>query len=100
MKHQKLHEKAAAIKSVLLAESILDWLVDALVGPYLQSKADELKNDPEWKRLQKEMKELQAKSEKLKKRAEQLAKKAEVDEKNRKKIDNRHIKSTARTKPL
>lgn len=100
MSHQKLHEKADAIKTVLLAESILDWLTDALFGTYLQSKADELKNDPEWKRLQKEMKELQARSEKLKKRAAVLAKKAEESERKSKIDSKKHIKTSSRTKPL
>jgi hypothetical protein len=101
MKNIRFREKTEAIKNVLLAESsIIDWLTEFLLGPYLQAKANELKNDPEWKRLRARMKELEAKSAKLKKEAEALAKKSEAADIKRNKESLTHIKPVKKTKPL
>lgn len=65
----RLKEQQDALKSVLLAESILDVLVNIVFSPYLDYQASKLKNSPEWKATMKKIKELQLQSDKLEKKA-------------------------------
>jgi hypothetical protein len=65
----RLKEQQEALKSALLAESILDVLVSIVFSPYLDYQASKLKNSPEWKATMRKIKELQLQSDKLEKKA-------------------------------
>ena len=71
-KQNKKIESQLAVKSTLLAESILDALVSTLLGPYLHYKASKLRNTKEFKNVQKRIKDLSSEYDELMKAQDKL----------------------------